>query len=68
MDKKTEGNKDWIAREEGRFPSKGAKAAERASAGLGATDHDAELLAELLPTGPRRPLRPASKSSERDSR
>jgi hypothetical protein len=65
MDKKLDGNKDWIARDEGRVRSKGAQAAERASAGLGATDHDAELLAELLATGPRRP-RPAGKSPERD--
>jgi hypothetical protein len=49
MGKEFEANKDWIAREEGRIPSKGARAAERASAGLGATDHDAELLAERLP-------------------
>ena len=39
---------DWIAREEGRIASKGAQAAERASAGLGATDHDAELMSELV--------------------
>jgi len=68
MDKKLESNKDWIAREEGRFPSKGAKAAERASAGLGATDHDAELLADLLPTGPNRRPRPVSQSSEPHTR
>jgi hypothetical protein len=48
MGKEFEANADWIAREEGRIPSKGARAAERASAGLGATDHDAELRAELL--------------------
>jgi hypothetical protein len=46
--KELEPNADWIAREEGRIPSKGARAAERASAGLGATDHDAELLSEQL--------------------
>jgi hypothetical protein len=45
------GNADWIAREEGRLPSKGAKAAERASAGLGATDHHAELMEEQLALG-----------------
>ena len=44
MDKQAQSNKDWIARQEGRIPSKGAQAAQRASAGLGATDHDAELL------------------------
>ena len=48
MAKELEANADWIAREAGRIPSKGAQAAERASAGLGATDHDAELLSELL--------------------
>ena len=48
MAKELEANSDWIAREEGRIPSKGAQAAERASAGLGATDHDAELMSELL--------------------
>ena len=48
MAKELEANADWISREEGRIPSKGAQAAERASAGLGATDHDAELLSELL--------------------
>ncbi len=67
MEKKLEGNKDWIARDEGRVRSKGAAAAERASAGLGATDHDAELLADLLPTGPRR-LKPVAEGAERDSR
>lgn len=45
------GNADWIARDEGRLPSKGARAAERASAGLGATDHHAELLEEQLALG-----------------
>lgn len=45
------GNPDWVAREEGRIPTKGAKAAQRASAGLGATDHDAELLEEQLVLG-----------------
>jgi hypothetical protein len=61
MDKKLEGNEDWIARGEGRHRSKGAQAAERASAGLGATDHDAELRAEYLVTGPLHP-RPVPKS------
>ena len=48
MGKELERNEDWIARDRGRIPSKGARAAERASAGLGATDHDAEQLSELL--------------------
>jgi hypothetical protein len=64
MDKQLEGNKDWIARQEGRIPSKGAQAAQRASAGLGATDHDAELLAELITTGAA--VRLAPKTVERD--
>ena len=48
MGKELKRNEDWLARDEGRIPSKGARAAERASAGLGATDHDAEQLTELL--------------------
>jgi hypothetical protein len=48
---KEDGNADWIAREEGRVPTKGARAAERASAGLGATDHNAELMEEQLVLG-----------------
>jgi hypothetical protein len=46
--KEFESNDDWVARKEGRIPSKGARAAQRASAGLGATDHDAEIHMELL--------------------
>ena len=48
MGKEFERNADWSARDNGRIPSKGARAAERASAGLGATDHDAELLEERV--------------------
>jgi hypothetical protein len=48
MSKELERNADWIARDNGRIPSKGARAAERASAGIGATDHDAELLEERV--------------------
>ena len=48
MRKELEANANWIAREDGHIPTKGAQAAERASAGLGATDHDAELLNERL--------------------
>jgi hypothetical protein len=55
------GNADWVAREEGRIPSKGAKAAQRASAGLGATDHDQELLEQQLVLG-RTPARPTRES------
>ena len=64
MDKQREGNKDWMARENGRIPSKGAQAAQRASAGLGATDHDAEIMAELVAMGIA--VKPVPKSSERD--
>ena len=63
MDKQAEGNKDWVARENGRIPSKGAQAAQRASAGLGATDHDAEILEELILMGAA--VRPAPKTVER---
>jgi hypothetical protein len=52
MTKQFEGNDDWIKREQGRVPTKGAMAAERASAGLG-TSHDEEgagLRAELNPS------------------
>jgi hypothetical protein len=59
------GNPDWVAREEGRIPTKGAKAAQRASAGLGATDHDAELLEQQLVLG-RTPVRPTPKSQSRE--
>ena len=65
MDKQLEGNKDWIARQEGRVPSKGAQAAQRASAGLGATDHDAEILEELIAMGAAvRPIQKAAKPDE----
>ena len=55
MRKAYEGNEDWAARDQGRVPTKGAKAAERASAGLGTTDYDAAYSAELLP--PRIPVK-----------
>jgi hypothetical protein len=44
MQKGFERNEDWIARDHGRIPTKGAKAAERASAGLGTTGNDVALL------------------------
>jgi hypothetical protein len=44
MSKRFEANDDWIKREQGRVPTKGAMAAERASAGLGTSDDDAGLL------------------------
>ena len=40
MVKQFEGNEDWIKRGDGRIPTKGAMAAERASAGLGTIDDD----------------------------
>jgi hypothetical protein len=49
MAKDVEGNQDWIAREKGRIRSKGAAAAERASAGLGTLDDDAALRLYDLP-------------------
>ena len=64
MRKDLESNEDWIAREEGRIPSKGARAAERASAGLGATDHDEELRAEFMSLQTLRIKRLTSKRSQ----
>ena len=58
MAKQFEANEDWIKREEGRIPTKGAQAAERASAGLGTTNDDEHLLfrdpywRSQAPTGP----------------
>jgi hypothetical protein len=49
MPKEVEGNEDWIKREKGRIPSKGARAAERASAGLGTSEDDGELVARPSP-------------------
>ena len=54
MGKDVEGNEDWIAREKGRIRSKGAAAAERASAGLGTLDDDAALREYELPPRTRR--------------
>jgi hypothetical protein len=47
MTKRFEGNEDWIKREQGRVPTKGAMAAERASAGLGTSEDEAALSGEL---------------------
>jgi hypothetical protein len=49
MTKRFEGNEDWIKREQGRVPTKGAMAAERASAGLGTSDDELGLSGELPP-------------------
>lgn len=51
MSKQYEANEDWIKREEGRIPTKGAMAAERASAGLGTSNDD-----HLIPARPPPPL------------
>jgi hypothetical protein len=53
MAKQFEANEDWIKREEGRIPTKGAIAAERASAGLGTSDDDDDAALWLNPHGPR---------------
>jgi hypothetical protein len=44
MAKQFEANEDWIKRENGRIPTKGAAASERASAGLGVLNDEAALL------------------------
>jgi hypothetical protein len=41
MTSRFEGNEDWIKREKGTIPTKGAMAAERASAGLGTSGDEA---------------------------
>ena len=51
MSNPSEGNEDWIKREQGRIPSKGAAAAERASAGLGTSDDDS-LISKLEVSSP----------------
>jgi hypothetical protein len=46
----TNTNEDWVKRDGGRILSKGAMAAERASAGLGTSDDDdAAFLGDLRP-------------------
>jgi hypothetical protein len=67
MQKGFERNKDWITRDQGRIPTKGARAAERASAGLGTTGNDVALL--TMPELPRAiPAKRAPKSPEPDKR
>jgi hypothetical protein len=74
VNKQLEGNEDWIKREQGRIPTKGAMAAERASAGLGTSEDDGGLQGELRPSltvwakPVRRNPRPSddSATSERD--
>jgi hypothetical protein len=67
MTKGFEGNEDWIKREQGRVPTKGAMAAERASAGLGTSDDDAELRGEL-PSWLRAPAKPPQSSPPKGTR
>ena len=65
MAKPFEANEDWIKREGGRIPTKGAAAAERASAGLGTlTDEAALLLAALPPNAMRRIKADAAKRGD----
>ena len=49
MSKPAKSNEDWIKRGEGRIPTKGAMAAERASAGLGTSDDEETLLRDPSP-------------------
>jgi len=49
MNRQLEENEDWIKREKGRIPTKGAMAAERASAGLGTSDDDPGFSGEFRP-------------------
>ena len=62
MSKQLDSNEDWIKRGEGRIPTKGAMAAERASAGLGTSDdeswHLPESSAPLTVWGKRAPKPP----------
>ena len=67
MSKQLEGNEDWVAREKGRIRTKGAKAAERASAGLGTLDDDAALREYDLPPRPVR-IKPVPRISEPNKR
>jgi hypothetical protein len=54
MARQFEPNEDWVKRDEGRIPTKGAAAAERASNGLGTlSDDEALALIGLTP----RPVR-----------
>jgi hypothetical protein len=67
MSEEFEGNEDWMKREKGRIASKGAMAAERASAGLG-TSHDDAGLGGMLSTRssvwPKPPPKKDSKTSK----
>jgi hypothetical protein len=67
MTKRFEGNADWIKREQGRVPTKGAMAAERASAGLGTSDDEFGLSVELPPwlTEPAKPPQTSQPATKR---
>ena len=67
MAKEFEGNEDWNARDQGRIPTKGAAAAERASAGLGTTSNDVAVMtrAELPRATPAKRLDKDEKASKR---
>ena len=67
MGKRFESNEDWLRRGQGRIPSKGAMAAERASAGLGTSDADEALSSEPHPllTVWARPAAPRHRPSKR---
>jgi hypothetical protein len=62
MAKQFEANEDWIKREGGRIPTKGAAAAARASAGLGTlTDDEALVMIGFSPSEIRGPAASAEK-------
>ncbi len=61
MGKELEPNDNWIGRDNGRIPSKGRQAAERASAGLGTTDDDS-VFETFAPVKPELWVKSASKS------
>ncbi|HZO60113.1 MAG TPA: hypothetical protein VFB51_10510 [Solirubrobacterales bacterium] len=49
VEKKLKRNEDWVKRDGGSVPTKGAMAAERASAGLGTSDDDSGLFSASPP-------------------
>jgi hypothetical protein len=69
MSKQLGGNADWIEREKGRIPTKGAMAAERASAGLGTSDDGPGLSGEFRPrlTAWTKPAQRNPSRSDKDS-
>jgi hypothetical protein len=65
MSKRFEDNEDWIKREQGRVPTKGAMAAERASAGLGTSEDEARLVGDFRPIADRTGQATSAKSAGR---